>query len=437
MQWNGDFTFKGSAGLNFGTTPVTLGATRTVTVNSPGLGVNTNPLTIGGVVAGAAFGVNKTGLGTLVLSGANTFGSTTGQTLNLREGTWSFGNAAALGSTNNTFTISGLDGPVALDASAAITLSNYAAMNWNADFAFIGANTLSTGAPTAGITLSGTRTITALASTLTIAGVINNTNTPGLIVNGPGTVAITGADLYTGTTTVNSGSILNLGSAGAAGSLNGTTGTALVLNGGTFTYSRTGAVTQNMNGVTVNAGRGVINDTLATQTMALGGITRNFGGTLDFQPTGASVLSTTAGNTSGILGGWATFNSGAGWAVGNGASAISALSSYTSDAWAAGNNTTVTTSSAPTSGSTTYSLRFNAASASTITLSGTNTITSGGILLTPTVAANNQIINGGTITAPQRQRSHHQPVGDDRHPCDQLGDRRRFRADQVGHLHRE
>ena len=37
QQWNGDFTFGGSSPLNFGTSPVTLGSSRNVTVNSPAL----------------------------------------------------------------------------------------------------------------------------------------------------------------------------------------------------------------------------------------------------------------------------------------------------------------------------------------------------------------------------------------------------------------
>ena len=54
-----------------------------------------------------------------------------------------------------------------------------------------------------------------------------------------------------------------------------------------------------------------------------------------------------------------------------------------SDAWAAGNNTDVTAGGAdPASGSTTNSVRFSAATAKTLTLAGTNKVTSGGILVT-------------------------------------------------------
>ena len=42
-------------------------------------------------------------------------------------------------------------------------------------------------------------------------------------------------------------------------------------------------------------------------------------------------------------------------------------------------------------------MRFNAAAANTLTLSGNNTITSGGILVTPAVGANATTLTGGTL----------------------------------------
>jgi len=69
--WNGNFTFTGTQSLNLGTGAVTLGASRTVTVNA-------NNLTVGGVISGAGFGLTKAGTGILTLAGANTYsGGTT------------------------------------------------------------------------------------------------------------------------------------------------------------------------------------------------------------------------------------------------------------------------------------------------------------------------------------------------------------------------
>jgi fibronectin-binding autotransporter adhesin len=66
QNWNGDFTFVGSASLNLGTGAVTPNANRQVTVS-------TNTLTVGGVIGGGAVSLTKLGAGRLTLAGANTF----------------------------------------------------------------------------------------------------------------------------------------------------------------------------------------------------------------------------------------------------------------------------------------------------------------------------------------------------------------------------
>jgi autotransporter-associated beta strand protein len=67
QNWNGDFTFNGSNALNVGTGAVTLSADRTITVNGTG------PLAVGGPIGGGAFRLIKSGTGTLLLSGNNTY----------------------------------------------------------------------------------------------------------------------------------------------------------------------------------------------------------------------------------------------------------------------------------------------------------------------------------------------------------------------------
>jgi len=135
-------------------------------------------------------------------------------------------------------------------------------------------------------------------------------------------------------------------------------------------------------------------------TVSVGGIvTRNVGATVDFGTTGTFSGTTLLTAVSTTVNGWATIG-GTDWAVSNGTSIVSlttAGGSYTNDTWASGNNTDVTSSGGnPASGSTTNSLRFNSAGAKALTLSGTNTLQSGGILMT---SGNSGAISltGGTL----------------------------------------
>ncbi len=69
QAWNANFTFVGTQALSLGNGAVILGGNRTVAVNA-------NALTVGGVIDGS-YSLTKTGAGTLVLSGANTYTGTT------------------------------------------------------------------------------------------------------------------------------------------------------------------------------------------------------------------------------------------------------------------------------------------------------------------------------------------------------------------------
>lgn len=83
QNWNSSFTFKGSADLNMGNGPVTLGTA------NPTITVSANTLTIGGAITESTAGstVTKAGAGTLVLNGENAYtGITTVNAGNLAVG---------------------------------------------------------------------------------------------------------------------------------------------------------------------------------------------------------------------------------------------------------------------------------------------------------------------------------------------------------------
>ncbi len=186
QNWNGDFAFTGTRDLNLGTGAVTMNASRTVTVNG-------GNLTVGGAIGGVGFGLTKAGAGTLTLSGNNTYSG--GATLNL--GTLNINNAAALGATASTFTITG--GMIDNTSAAAITLSNNNAQNWNGDFAFTGTKDLNLG--TGAVTMNASRTVTVNGRNLTVGGVIGGSGF-GLTKKGAGTLTLSGNNTYTGLTTV-------------------------------------------------------------------------------------------------------------------------------------------------------------------------------------------------------------------------------------------
>ena len=179
-------------------------------------------------------------------------------------------------------------------------------------------------------------------------------------------------------------------------------GGTLLVNG-----ANSGGSTQTIASLTVNPGASAIvntsNNSIASAlTITSPTIARSIGGTVDFTlPAGSQSATngivTTAVNANGILGGWATAG-GTDWAAVSGGNIIALpVPSYTNDTWTAGANTAVTQNDTPASGSTTNSVQFaSTISGNLITLSGTNVITSGGILVSSAFTAAGTI-TGGTI----------------------------------------
>ena len=161
-------------------------------------------LTLSGVISddGNGPGLDKIGDGLVILSGANTYSDTT----RIQAGT--------------------------LQADVADVIGVSGAFGHTNDITFEG-GTLQYTANSAGTDYSARiKTSTAAIALdtngqdVTLASAIDNTNTAGLTKLGTGTLSLTAANAYTGTTTISAGT-LQLGNGGSTGSLD-TTGTLLI-----------------------------------------------------------------------------------------------------------------------------------------------------------------------------------------------------------------
>ena len=162
---------------------------RPITLNTGGgtFDTNGNNATLSGPIAGTG-GLNKIGAGTLVLSGANTYsGGTT-----LAAGALRLENNQALGTGVLTTTGS------VVDYAPGITIANPIALN------------------------SDTTQLSVTTGSATQAGVISELNGPRPLEKiGAGTLVLTAANTYSGSTTISAGT-LQLGNGGVSGSISAT-----------------------------------------------------------------------------------------------------------------------------------------------------------------------------------------------------------------------
>ena len=243
--------------ITFGATGVTLGNAQSWNAAAGSLAVtslvnlNSNVLTVTGGfnttisngISGGAVGLVKNGTGVLTLSGAtaNTF---TGGTL-VNDGTLGLNNGASNGAIIGSLTIgdgAGAANSAVVQLVAANQISNTTAVTINADGRFdLNGNSEEVGSIAGASALSS---INLGAGNLTAGGDNTSTTYAGVIGGGgnvskagTGTWTLTGANNYTGTTTVNGGGgILEVGNNTALGTTAGNTlvnlnGTLRLLNG--------------------------------------------------------------------------------------------------------------------------------------------------------------------------------------------------------------
>jgi fibronectin-binding autotransporter adhesin len=316
------------------------------------------------------------------------------------------GSITVADSIANILTINGVGG-VGIDMSSVSNGTNN--LTINASLALGGNQTwnVDTGRS---ITLSGQSNVTGNSSTiangsnnLTISGggAVNFSYYNGVVVaSGSGSYTFNGSTV---TTTLLLGNQTFLGGTNALG-----TG-SLTLAGSTLSsnsQNNSGVESQTFSSLTLNAGFSNLtasHGTSAQDELKFSALpTRNDGGVVNlYADPGGSYTNTYVGigGTTNSVFGYATVGSND-WAKTNGSvtNAVSAVA-YANDTWAAANNTTVTANDTPGTDNTTNTLRFNAAGAFTVSLSGNNTITTGGILVGSGVGANTSTITGGNLTS--------------------------------------
>ncbi|WP_416548305.1 YDG domain-containing protein [Limnohabitans sp. DCL3] len=306
---------------------VTLGSASTVDVGG-------TQLTLSGVISGPSKALTKTGSGTLILSGGNTYsGGTT-----ISAGTVQVGSGASAGSlgsgavANNSSLVFNSSSAIAvagaISGTGTLTQSGTGTTSLAGTNTYSGATTISAGtlqignAGTTG-TLSAASTITnngtlsfnrtdavTLALDLDFTGVVKQAGTGALTLSGvlsgtgsvtaagTGVLTLTGNNSYTGGSTVNSNATLSMGNGGTVGTL----GPGAVTNNGTLKFYRSDDITwsQAISGTGVVGQHGTGTLTLTGNNSYSGGVNIN-SGILNLGSASAIGSSGTISFTGGVL----------------------------------------------------------------------------------------------------------------------------------------
>jgi autotransporter-associated beta strand protein len=205
-----------------------------------GVANGTDKLTIGGVISNTSSSatLTKTGLGTLVLSSANSYGPSSGTVgTNVNGGTIQLGASGSLGAGD----VSLGSGSTIQSGASGLTLAN---------------NFIIGSGNSASFDTNGNNTI--------ISGVISDVGGTGALIaansGAASTLFITGAETYGGGTTINSGVTLNVGNNTGSGAL---PSTGAIVNNGTLTFQRSDASTLTVANAISGSGALVDNSPLA------------------------------------------------------------------------------------------------------------------------------------------------------------------------------
>ena len=267
--------------------------------------------TISGNVTGGgnnATKFGKAGAGTLLLAGT---ASTYGGQIQVGDGTLVIGSNNGL-STNTTTSTRGVDlgldigdtataNNVSVLASNGVTVSNsfYVAPNTSSALRTIGISGAGTNTFNNEFFLGGNLTVNAGANAtdlVTVSGLV--TSTGGIVKIGSGTLILSGANNYSGTTTISAGT-LQVGAGAGTGAL----GTGNVTNNSALVFNRTGVLTV----TNAISGTGSLSK-LGAGTVVLSGTNNTFNGTTTVNAGTLQLSNATGAGT--VVGGNVVINGG-------------------------------------------------------------------------------------------------------------------------------
>jgi fibronectin-binding autotransporter adhesin len=258
----GTLTFSNGAALQTG---VSITSGRAVTLNAGGGTIDTDGSnsTLSGNIGGIG-ALKKVGVGTLTLSGVNTFAGGT----DIEGGILRAGDSNTL-PTSHTVTLTDTAG-AALDLNGfGQSIGSLSGGGGSGGSVLLGGGTLSTGS-------DGTST--------TYAGVISGTG-GSLVKTGTGTFTLSGVNTYTGNTTINGGTL----SISNDNNLGGPTATVLLSNNAVL---QTGASITSARSIALDFGGGTV-DTNGFNSTLFG----NISGGAPLTKTGAGTLTITGSNS--------------------------------------------------------------------------------------------------------------------------------------------
>ena len=288
--------------------------------------------------------LTKLGLGTLVLSGSNTINN--GNVV-IGSGALRLQNSNALGGVTNLVVVSGA---AELQLSGGITLTNNLLAfsgggAWLNDGALRNVGGTNTWAGL--IVQNGSTRYNSDSGKLILSGIINDasgnvvvggnsetlisgaiTNSGALAKDGAGRLTLTGSNLFTGTTTLNAGTLaLDFSVGGAPVNNIIVTNSILHLAGGMLQVisASSGVNTQQFNGTALDGNLdnvAVITTPGGSGVLALGALTRNNSATLNLTlPSSGAITTTTGTNTVGAFDPWITVG-GTNWAAVSGTTIV-------------------------------------------------------------------------------------------------------------------